>query len=296
MQTTMIGAESGAPFKGHIHLMEWDSPAACMADEPPSHLAYKALEVVSSSCDTACDDPMQWLGVDRLATMHRVIREGWQEGAERIMRLADLNMPEPVRLKRRKARADFGDEYDMHAALAGQHDRAWITTRRQPRNGVRRITLVCEISAHRGEKADDLAWRGVAALKLADALESAGYQVRIIGTSAAEEISRVSGEPEAAVHNVVAKDYDQPTDLANLAAVVALAGFKRYYLHRWQFSRRNPAKTSSGLGSKSYPLLAWNFKRIAADCDAIRIPDGVTSLERCAALLAEVSERIAGAE
>lgn len=167
---------------------------------------------------------MEWLGAPSFDTLQKRLLEGWSEGSKRLLEIAtrDIN---PASIRRRRVRADQGDEVDMQAIWRGDLGRAWTRTRRQNRTGVRSVSIIVNLGASCAVDADRLFWRGASALKLASALIEAGYSVAIYGAAAAKNAD-VDGKVDA-VQFVSIKDEDQPLDLDRLAALTAMPGFFR---------------------------------------------------------------------
>lgn len=208
-----------------------------------------------------------WLGAPDLATLEQRIREGWAEGAAMIAGLAASELPDPVSLKRRREWADQGDELDIHRVYAGKLDTAWSRMGKRNSRAPRRITIMCDLSCPWFQKADSLAWRGVAALKLSDALEAAGYQVQILAANCAVGVN--DDRKKAVGHEAVAalvpiKHYDAPLDLCSLASVLVAPGFKRRYLHPWHFATEGQAQCPS-LGGSGPEITPWLHQTVIAE-------------------------------
>lgn len=101
-------------------------------------------------------------------------------GVARIERLSKLiNAPTPVSVRRVAKRRAEGDELDMQRVWQGDLDHAWRRMEREARVGPARVLIAVDASVAGGAHADVLAWRGVAALALAEALYGAGHSVQI---------------------------------------------------------------------------------------------------------------------
>lgn len=180
----------------------------------------KAKEYVT----TGRDSGESWFGAPTFEALQSRLREGWPDGSRRLLEIAtrDIN---PASIRRRRVRADQGDEVDMQAVWRGDMSRAWTRTRRQNRTGVRSVSIIVNIGAHAGVTADKLFWRGASALKLASALTDAGYSVAIYGAASGQDCD-IKGTVDT-VQFVSIKDEDQPLDLDRLAALTAMPGYFR---------------------------------------------------------------------
>ncbi len=169
----------------------------------------------------------QWLGAPSREQFETRLRYGWAEGADRLRQLATKEI-NPTSVRRRRIRADQGDEVDMQAVWRGDLSRAWTRTRRMSRPGTRSVSIVCNLACNWREDAKNLFWRGAAALKLAEELTLAGYSVAIYGGSAVRECAV---DDLNLAQFVEIKAEDAPLDVSALAALVAMPGFKRTRFH-----------------------------------------------------------------
>jgi hypothetical protein len=165
-----------------------------------------------------------WYGAPTRAVLDERLAQGWPEGVERLMQLATREI-NPSSIRRRRERADQGAELDIHAVYRGDLSRAWTRSRRKASAGARSISLVIDLAANCDITADQLFWRGAAALRLVSALTDAGYNVAIFGVAAGQGVDT---EGKVNVCQMVSiKDEDQPLDLDRLAALTAMPGFFR---------------------------------------------------------------------
>jgi hypothetical protein len=117
-----------------------------------------------------------WSDVERAAN------STWAEGLAitraMLAELADDALPMPVSRRRAPAyREDDGDEICMDRLRAGQA--YWRGTLRQRRTGPTSLTVVIDMATSGVVDTDQILWRGVAAIVLAERLEAAGYMVEI---------------------------------------------------------------------------------------------------------------------
>lgn len=232
-----------------------------------------------------------WLGVDGgVSEVESLVRKGWSAGVKMIDESIMKELPAPVSLRRVRHWGDRGDEYDIHRSLRGQHDRAWLSRKREARNAPRRITIVCDIACSANEDAQKLVWKGVAALKLSDALEESGYQVRIVGINAN---LKVNSDGHGMVTEVACKGYDAPLDKSSLASLLMLTGFKRYYLHAFHYGGGSQ-QARSELGYPRAEVGLWYANRVTEESDSptLYVGRGVTSKDACIKCLDEAAAKI----
>lgn len=167
-----------------------------------------------------------WYCQDRASvhTMHegmeRLLDPTFPAGVARVERLsAAVDMPSPVSIKRRMTRGDHGDEVDMQRVWTGHLETAWTRAKRMATPNVARVLIGVFVSSSAATDSDRMAWRGVAALALADALEKAGYSVaiRVISRST---LNCAAPDVRADV-DVALKREGQPLDLHRAASMIA---------------------------------------------------------------------------
>lgn len=165
-----------------------------------------------------------------LQTVADTLLGGWQEGVKSIAEAgAGFKLPPLPNVRRRVKHGATGDELDIHAVRNGRLDRAWRSAPRQVTTGPARVHIIVDNTASCREGADTLKWRGVAGLVLAQALQAAGYQVRIDVTTCShgQQDAHTFGTMDQATL-VTVKDYRQPLAIAALAGIIAHpAGFRR---------------------------------------------------------------------
>jgi hypothetical protein len=202
---------------------------------------------VMTKADVSDKSAQSKLGAPSLAELERRIREGWGEGADRLRKLATKEI-NPASIRRRRIKADQGAELDIHAVYRGDLSRAWSRTRREARTGARSVTILCNLTCAWSVPADVMFYRGAAALKLAEELTLAGYNVALYGVSATQNVDD-PGRLDLAQF-VEIKAEDAPLDVSALAALVAMPGYKRTRFHAAHvtLADEHGAKVSWGLG------------------------------------------------
>ena len=173
-----------------------------------------------------------WLGVASCEQVRAAVAEGWQDGIARVAALAEkvTDIPTPRDVRRRPLRGASGSEFDCHAALRGEFDRAWTYRARVNTVAVRRVRLVAQIIDNAGTSASELFWRGAAVIQLAEILSASGYAVQIDAAFAVEMSFESPGARIKKMLDVITvKPLGAPLDLPNVASVICLAGFARIY-------------------------------------------------------------------
>jgi len=236
-----------------------------------------------------------WLGVPSVDALRKVLTKGWQAGAERIDKIPLGELPEPTSIRRRRVRADQGDELDMQAVYRGDLSRAWSRTKRQSRASVRSVSIVIDLAGNSNVTSEQLFWRGASGLRLADELTKAGYSVAIYGAAGAADVS-VEGYENVAQF-VEIKAEDSPLDMDRLAALTGLSGFFRTSLFAgiyWSNDQLGK-ETRSSLGQSNNTLIAKAIKHLPIPQNAIIQPP-VKNQTGAEAWLKSVLEQIANPE
>jgi hypothetical protein len=167
-----------------------------------------------------------WFG--GLRNFHEAVTlmtEGWSEGAARIHELSAEVKPTGAKsIQRKIAWRDDGDEICNDRLRSGNLDTCWRGSRRQTNIGPTLVTVNVNWGGLRNVTAKQMFWQGAAVCALVDALEEAGYRVRVI----ANNWSVVDRQANfKALIRVVIKDFPEPLQLDAMAAVLAHAGIYR---------------------------------------------------------------------
>lgn len=179
----------------------------------------------------------EWCGLDANAgpspteATIALARNGWAEGVNLLSDVpTDKDPPTPRTIRRRLRWGDYGDDVDMQRIWAGQLETAWRRPTKAQANGPARVRIIVDSIAYGSEDSASMRWRGVAALRLSDALTEAGYSVQV------ESGFTALGSDDANnkyVLRTIVKPYEAPLDLAALAATTALPAFFRALGHEW---------------------------------------------------------------
>ncbi len=165
-----------------------------------------------------------WLGVNTRAEVDRILERGvWPEGLERMEReLHGFDDVDPARSIKRRARwMDQGDELDIHRVYSGQLTTAWRKTQRSSVRSSQNIVIPFPLFITYRDNADRLFWAGAAAIKLADLLTTAGYNVMLVGTTS------IKFNGHRTHIKLVVKPFNAPLDISSLVTAIAFPGFSR---------------------------------------------------------------------
>lgn len=159
--------------------------------------------------------------------------QGWPEGAERVRQLlADVEVPEPVNIRRKLRRGDQGDELDIHAVYRGALDRAWTRRQRTHHRSRMTVRLALQLGGSKMMSQEEMFWRGAAVAKLTEALEDAGYGVELMCAESTQQ-----GWRGDELHQLFClKDAGTPLNLEQVAGVVCNAGFFRTWCFRGMYA------------------------------------------------------------
>jgi hypothetical protein len=137
-----------------------------------------------------------------------------------------------------------GDEFSRDRFDSGYLD-CWQTRKRRTTEtaGAGFLRLTVELSASANRNADSLIWSGIAAGKLADELETAGYRVEI---SAILSTRNLNGHDYRTVDIVHLKRAEDPLNIDTVLFATAHPLFLRY--HSFSAILRRPVRVKSNLG------------------------------------------------
>lgn len=200
----------------------------------PSHLDYNS---------------QSWLGCSSYNEVDRLTTEGWREGLVKMEdAIGRLELSRAMDIRRKKKWGASGSAINIHKVYAGKCHKAWMKMKRQVMIRIRKVTMYVDICANCGKTAEVMFWKGAAATILADALELAGYSVRIIGYMRSTGSFR-EGYREIEQY-VTLKEYGATIDKTVLATGTGLAGFFRKYF--FQGMGLCPERLTCSLGSHGY--------------------------------------------
>jgi hypothetical protein len=190
----------------------------------------KLFDSITKRYNYSSKSSLQWFGAESQYQYEDRLKHGWGEGVDKLREIATKEI-QPTSLRKRRFRADQGDELDIHAVYRGDLSKAWTKTKRQKRTGgIRSVALVCNLSCSANEDASKLFYRGASVLKLAEALTEAGYSVAIYGGAGSDHIGKDNSGVSFAQF-VEIKAEDQPLDCSALASLIAMPAYKRVQLH-----------------------------------------------------------------
>jgi hypothetical protein len=254
--------------------LHFDSLSACVDD---SRRPFRRQANTQAFQTKAVDrkSSQDWHGVEggfpAVSTM--VETTGYPEGGQRIAAMIDslqAFLPPALGIRRKKRRADSGDEYDCHAAMRGAHDRAWTQSHKEIRHGFGVVRIIVDICASGGTSADDLQWRGVAGITLCAMLRQAGYSVEMVAAFGAQK----AFADETLLWSCIIGSRHGSTDIESLAAVFALPGFFRTFGFAGVIRAADNARcdVQEGLG---FPVPVSNIHESRGDCIEFIVPADV---------------------
>jgi hypothetical protein len=171
-----------------------------------------------------------WLGIEGGApAVLAALTAGYPEGERAIRSFHDqikAELPRAVGHHRSRVKGAFGDELDVHTMYRGAFDKAWTSTHRLIKKGTGILRLVIDIAGNANVSADQLRWRGIAGLSLAEVMSKAGYSVEIVAAFAIQGYFENKGYEKMYFACTIKARGTQP-DYGLLAATVALPGFFR---------------------------------------------------------------------
>lgn len=210
-----------------------------------------------------------WTGTSTVHQLLHLVDNGWPELEKTMLEmLGEIQLPsqimKPELTKRRKRRrADFGNELDIHAVYQGRVDRAWDQTHVEQLVHVgNKTSHICvNLSAPCTIPFEAAMWRGAVALRIYETLTMMGRSVAISGYYAG---TRAYTDGTTGMASCKLKAYGEPMRTDKLAAMVNL-GFMRVLLMARGLDCHPRRRATSGRG---YPIDDYELITHAAELDA----------------------------
>ena len=184
-----------------------------------------------------------WLGAPDVHVARQRTLEGWPEGWDR-MRENLSTLAIPVLPKRRRTRfSDDGPDLNLDRYLDGA-DLCWNVRKRVP---IPTVDITVDIGGNAHLESEALVWRGAACVAMSDALERAGYRVRL--TAVDFGLRRWVGQDEdkGCITRVVLKQFNEPLRPGHLAGAICTATlFRVGFFSAWL---AQPEETNYALGT-----------------------------------------------
>lgn len=178
------------------------------------------------------------------------MRDGWKDGAERMVNeLSHIELP-PVRsVKRRRVRGAYGDHIDMQRVYSGSLDTAWERTQRYRANsiGSNNAIIMVDVKTAAMVKGSQAFWRGACAAMIADTLQKSGRNVKVVVTSTMDGVWH--RDKTQFVWTATVKDFEQPMDLETMAVMTSV-GF--YRGHGFKIAHCQGRRSSYSLGDNVF--------------------------------------------
>lgn len=171
----------------------------------------------------------RWSGSESYEHALQMLDQGWPEGLNKI-KFHDhkIRQVQPTKtFDFAPVFSECGSEVDVGRFLGGEPE-CMVDHQQQAQNKIGRVVrLVCNVSASCGISEDQFFRRGVAALRIVDALETAGYRCEITLSGAISGDRSYTYDPQ-----VIIKAAEQPLDMDRLAFFMASPAIFRRLIFR----------------------------------------------------------------
>ena len=214
-----------------------------------------------------------------------IVRDGWLLGANKVEEMTStISLPTLESIQRKLVRGDIGDFCDPHQINRGQFSTAWTSKKRRLGTGPKRYQLCCQIGGNCYVDCEEMLWRAVACLALADAISKAGHAVEIIAfCNVADCFTSGGGQ----ICTVKVKPFESYLDLSNLAVTLGLSGFYRIYM--WKARLAHPTKNvSAGMGRSTNRLPEIQ----SGNATQIKIDGNITSKSDAEYFLNNIADKL----
>ena len=215
-----------------------------------------------------------------------IVRDGWPVGAEKVESMSQqISLPTLESIQRKLVRGDIGDFCDPHQINRGNFSTAWTSKKRKLGSGPKRYQLCCQIGGNANITGEEMLWRAVACLALAQAICKAGHAVEIIAFCNVRDC--FTSGTRGQICTVKVKPFESYLDLSNLAVTLGLAGFYRIYM--WKARLAHPTKNVSwGMGSSTPHLPEIE----SGNATQIKIDGDIASQSDCEYFLNNIADKL----
>lgn len=229
---------------------------------------------------------------DTLQDVVQWLATGWPEGVKKMREaLGDLKMPKLADVRRRHLWRDSGDDISLEAMHAGKIERMFRTTKRRSIQVPPRLQIIVNTDANGNVTAEQLFWKGAAAIAFVEAVSKAGYQAAVDAFIGGNNYT-VSGAHHFLM--VRAKNYDQPVSPSVLTAITANPATLRVVSFAHMRSKALDT-VEHGYGNASEPTLTEFRAQKCCDINAVQflVPKDCYTVSDARQWLSEQVARIA---
>lgn len=226
----------------------------------------------------------------------QVVVNGWDASLSRMEKLNEVlaaRLPTAEGVKRKTVRADSRGRLDIHALNSGKLSTAWVSKQRQVSKAPLPVQILVDVCASYCVNADDLLWRGVAAMTLCRLLQKAGYLVGISAVFACNlNVDNSRARPPAMI-TVDVKPFKAPLDMTLLSSTVGFPGFFRSFGFFALIAAGDSARmrVNDSIGSYHNPS---DLLEPSASTTQLLVPEKVNSEESARDWLSEVVRMLGG--
>ena len=172
-------------------------------------------------------------GCNTVTEIKNLCKNGWPEGAEKILELTKLiNIEFMIGKKssRKKTRGRQGSIYHIHAARSGKLNQAWTRSIRiQEKKKINKVEIWIQIGASSLVRGSDMFWSPATALALAEILQRKRFSVRIMGASLVYDIF-LDGLNDMMLISTCLKRFSNQSSIEELAFTAFPGNFRYYWL------------------------------------------------------------------
>ncbi|MEL6107767.1 MAG: hypothetical protein AAFU85_17205 [Planctomycetota bacterium] len=212
----------------------------------------KVFESIAEFVDNCTDSALafeaqsgvKFLGRNMSGDTRRKSQDAYEPGMKLLDECRDEvrdMVPPAPKSRSRRARFDEFDGDDICLDRLRTGAPFWRTSRREETTGPQTVTVVVDLAASASRRAADVAWRGLAAILIAEQLEQSGIRVELWAAAMSEKTYE---NGDGCSHAIKLKDASAPLDL--VAVVNATSG---WFLRTFIFA----SSTVSASGSTIQP-------------------------------------------
>lgn len=175
----------------------------------------------------------KWIGFSSYNDFLHKLEHGWPEAIEKVKELGLKELPLIKTKRRRKKKADFGEEIDMQAVYSGDLDTAWSSFERVDAEltGFNNVTILVNMSTSCHVRASNSFWKGAAASILTRDLTLMGKNVEIIAMKSCYSFAQRSSNIHRCVVLIPVKKFEYLMEEELVYATLS-PGFARSHMFK----------------------------------------------------------------
>jgi hypothetical protein len=224
------------------------------------------------------------------ADVKEAVATPWLHGIkvvnDMIAELRKVKIPRPESIRRQpKYNFDGGDEVDYDKLRSGQE--FWRKCERNPLKGPQMITIFTDVTTSAAIRAEEILWRGAAALAITNILEEQGFRVELWSY---QHCASAYTNGYGIFTAVRMKEMSKPLNVNALVCGVS-GWFYRTMMFNAYYVAKRDTRPSMGLGRPQHSLKGWQRDLVTGEKNPIVLRD-IWSKDKAVQLATQWIEKV----